>query len=217
MPSLRSSSLVVCLLLVSAIASCEEPTRNDPDEKRARAVLDRTKTVNGTYALYSWNWVTIPGQEPTEEWSAEFHSGDKHRVETPEYRLIADCSLATGSIFEISSGKIESGEWVAGVSCGINTNKPILELDWVGPVRTEFGPAERVRIVDSEHIREYDVSPEGWLLASTYAENTPDAHRLGKTKAVKLERALPETNMFDPASLQKSFVPAEYRVAPTEE
>lgn len=177
-------------------------------------ILERTKTVTGTYALYLWNRVTLPDQEAIEEWSAEFHSGDLHRVETPRDRVIANCREHVGAAFSLVTGEITEGPQIAGAACGIDTNASIVRAKWLGPVRTPFGEAQRVLVADPENVRQYDVSDQGVLLGATYRQNQPGNRLLLTAEAVKLEPVLPGVGMFDRESLRTSFVPDAYKVPP---
>jgi hypothetical protein len=80
--------------LVLALALPTHSSGVVPQENAAAAlkVLEKTKSTRATYSVFFWNRVD-PGNRPAfEEWSAEFHMGALHRVETPRDRLIADCS-----------------------------------------------------------------------------------------------------------------------------
>jgi hypothetical protein len=167
-----------------------------------------------TYSLYLWNWVTPPGEPPSEGWSAEFHSGELHRVETPRDRLVANCRTGTGFAYSIESGRILEGEWIARTACGIDTNTTFAAAEWKGLVQTPFGPADRIRIVTSELIRRYDVSPGGVLLGTTFYDNSPGETERLVNWAVAVENRLPARDMFDKASLDRSFVPERYKRSP---
>ena len=82
-------------------------------------IIARSKLTREMYAVYFWNRIERPGQQPEEEWSAEFNSGDLHRVETPRDRIVADCAASTGTYLSLSTGKVITGPQVAGVACGI--------------------------------------------------------------------------------------------------
>lgn len=204
--------IVAC---AAAVMATSAPAGAAPDDtEQAAAILARTKAAQATYAVYSWNRITVPDEAPVEEWSAEFHHGDLHRVETPRDRVVADCRAGTGWAVSLVSGAFNHGPQVAAAACGINTNAMIAELALLGPVSTPFGPAERVRIIDAQHVREYDVSPEGILLGTTYVQHAPGGQQLISVRAFRVERRLPDSAMFDPASLGRSFVPEALRQKP---
>ncbi len=180
----------------------------------ALQVLQKTKTPTTEYALYIWNRVTLPKQPPVEEWSAEFHSGDLHRVETPRDRVVANCRLLTGASLNLVTGAVSEGAQVANAACGINTNGSNVTFEWLGPVHSMFGRAERIRLTDPSYIRVYDVSDAGVLLRTTYSENREGGSFLLTASAVGVEKVLPSMDMFDRSSLVKSYVPDRYKRQP---
>lgn len=198
-------------ILANTVGVGEVAAASQDKSQKALALLEKTKAVTGTYSAYYWNRITIPDKEPVEEWSAEFHSGSLHRVETPRNRVIANCAARTGVALDLSTQEIFEGPQVASAACGINTNFPIIKMEWLGAVRSAFGKARRVRVVDSANVRQYDVSENGILLASTYSENREGGSPLLVMEAVGLEKRLPEQDMFDRGSLARSFVPEGYK------
>jgi hypothetical protein len=181
---------------------------------KAMAILNRTKIVTGTYALYMWNWLTPPEGPAYEEWSAEFNAGDLHRVETPHDRLVANCRTGEGYAYSVETGQSSQGPSIARAACGIDTNTPSLSAVSEGAVATPFGRAERVTVTTAELVRRYQVSADGILLATVYAENTPAQTVRLVNEAVAVERTLPKPGMFDRASLARSYVPAQYKRPP---
>jgi hypothetical protein len=210
---LRTDSAIIVLNVLMISPSLAAP--KDSELPMVLDVLERTKTTDATYSLYMWNRITLPGQDPVQEWSAEFHSGHLHRVETPRDRVVADCLSRTGFALSVLTGKISEGPSVANAACGINTNKRFLAAEWKGVVQTPFGKADRVRVVDQDNIREYDVSEEGILFRTTYTENEVGERLLLVVQAVNVVGILPNPDMFDAKSLSKSFVPEQYKIAPT--
>lgn len=174
---------------------------------RAKAILDTTKTTRSTYSIYIWNTVTNPEKIPFKEASAEYHSGDLHRVETPRDRIIANCREKTGAYLAVTSGKLIEGPSVAAAACGINTNFPILAMASLGEVKTKFGKAQRISVTDAQTVREYDVSPEGILLKSIYRENRVGGAILIVSEVVRLERQVPDQAMFVQTSLSRRYLP----------
>ena len=178
------------------------------------AIIARSKLTRETYAVYFWNRMPHPGQRPTEEWSAEFNAGSLHRVETPRDRVIADCAAHTGTHLSLATGAIVSGPQVAGVACGINTNRQFLAAEALGRVRTRFGGADRVRVTDAENIRTYDISDQGIILRTLFDTNDARHLRVLDVETVAVSHRLPGAGMFDEASLKKSFVPDAFKLAP---
>ncbi|WP_454885328.1 hypothetical protein [Sphingomonas oryzagri] len=131
-------------ILMASVLACEaalQPPADHDDAKKALAVLERTKTTKVTYALYSWNKITPVDQAASEEWSAEFNDESSHRVETPRDRLIANCVEMSGFYNSLTSGKTLSGPAVAGAVCGINTDKPVISIRYMGHVVDPAGDA----------------------------------------------------------------------------
>jgi hypothetical protein len=213
-PMFRTTQVAVVFLAALLGAACTPAaTQEVALTGKVKEVVDRSKTTRTTYAMYSWNELTLNSQ-PVQEWAAEFHSGDKHRVETPRDRLIADCKAQTGVALSLTTGKTVEGPMVAKAACGINTNKAFIAAEWQGVVQTPFGAADRVRLSDKSDIRTYDISPTGVILRSTYAQNTPEQPLNLSSEAVAVLPELPAPDMFDRASLARSYVPDRFRTAP---
>lgn len=204
------------MLALLAVQVASGSAAQEPESRPAKAteVLERTRQVSGTYALYMWNRITLPDSPAVEEWSAEFHSGHMHRVETPRDRVVADCKAGTGTALSLVTGTIVEGAQVALGACGIDRSSPIMSAEITASIDTPWGPAERLRIVDARYIRDYDVSAQGILLAGRYAENKAGEPVILTNRAVALDTALPEAGMFDRKSLDRSFVPERYRGPP---
>lgn len=190
------------------------PQPSSGNEARVLEVLERTKITRVTYSLYIWNRITPPGEEAREEWSAEFHSGELHRVETPRDRVIANCRTLTGTAISLETGERIEGPSVARVACGINTNRRFSAVEWLGTIQTRFGAADRLRLIDDELIRQYDVSRDGVLLGTVFAVNRPGEPAVLTASAVAVKGDLPERDMFDVESLSRSVVPDRYRQPP---
>jgi len=217
---MRAKATLLALLIASPVAgdAAQAPGASPApagDPARVLEVLERTKLTRATYSLFGWTSVSEPGEAPRAEWAAEFHSGDLHRVETPGTRVVADCRAGTGFALSVESGEVIEGPGVANAACGINTNRVFHAAEYVGRVQTEFGPADRVRLTDDEMIRDYDVSPDGVLLGSTFRAGDEEETQILLSETVDLLRDAPDPDMFDPESLDRSFVPEAYRQAPS--
>jgi hypothetical protein len=199
-------NLTILIGIVATATITTTACARDTSESAMR-VLERTKTTSATYSMYLWNRVAKPGQPVLEEASVEFHKGDFHRVETPRDRIVANCREQTGFYLSVVSGEIIEGPKVAAVACGINTNFPFISVDLLPDVRTDFGTAQRVRVVDAENIRVYDVLQNGALVQTTYTENRPGGSLLIVTQAIRLDDVVPDEGMFTKASLATRFLP----------
>jgi hypothetical protein len=201
-------------LAVMAGATMSCAPAGSGDDPAVRRVIERSKTTTMTYALYQWTRLTPLDAPASEKWAAEFNSGTLHRVETPNARLIADCREKTGAYLFLTTGEIIRGEKVAEAACGINTAKPFLGMQALGRVTTPYGKADRVRVIDADDIRTYDVTDDGVLVQAAYQNNSGKRPIVLVSEAAGLEHTLPSGDMFSEASLRSSFVPARYRTAP---
>lgn len=206
-------ALAAAVLAVPLLAACDQAAPPVELTGKVKAVIDRSKATQATYAVYNWNELPRDGQL-IQEWGAEFHSGDKHRVETPRDRVIADCKTQTGAALSLVTGKTVEGPSVARAACGVNTNKAFTATEWKGLVKTPFGTADRVVLTDKDDIRTYDISPSGVIVRSTYVQNSPQAPLGLSSEAVSVLAELPAPDMFDKASLTRSYVPDRFKAAP---
>lgn len=201
-------------IMLGGLAGMMPVPDTQSDVARVETIIARSKLTQTTYAVYFWSRIQRPGEKAVEEWSAEFHSGSLHRVETPRDRLIADCAARTGVYLSLTTGKLITGPQVAGVACGISTNQKFLALESLGRIKTHFADADRVRVTDSELVRTYDISDDGIILRTIFETNEAKRQVVLENEAVEIARSLPESNMFDEASLSTSFVPEKFKVAP---
>jgi hypothetical protein len=207
---LRVATGALLLSASIAVAACA----SDPaDEKTAAAtkLIALTRETRTTYSMVVWNRIQRPGAAIVEEWSAEFHDGIRHRVETPRDRMVADCVAMTGTYVEIPTGKIITGARVARAAWGINANMPILAARIGGKHQNRFGGVVRVAVVDSDNVRTYDVAENGALLAATISDRK--GNRLLTNWAVSYSPDVP-ADIFSEASLARSVVPDELKRAP---
>lgn len=213
--SLNSASLSAAAVLTGWVFLCafDLPQPGAGLPAKVQEVIDRTKTTHVTYALYNWNRMAGPNGMQ-EEWSAEFHSGDLHRVETPRDRVVANCQANTGSGLSLATGKTVSGAEWARSACGINTNRQFLDAEWLGVFPTRFGNADRIRLTDKDNIRTYNVRDDGVIVSTVYARNSPQMQVVLVSYGVEIKPELPEKDIFSEASLLKGAVPERYRVAP---
>lgn len=210
----RSSRFAVAATLFVGLVGAAPAPADQSEVAKVGAIIARSKLTRATYAVYFWNRIQPPGQQTVEEWSAEFNSGSLHRVETPRDRIVADCAAPTGTYLSLSTGKVITGPQVAGVACGIDTNRQFLKVESLGRIKTHFADADRVRVTDSEHVRTYDISDDGIILRTNFQTN--DARRLTviDVETFEVSRSLPDTGMFDEESLKVSFVPDAFKKAP---
>ncbi|PVM84075.1 hypothetical protein DDF62_24060 [Caulobacter radicis] len=208
-----TTRLAVAAGMILMVAACAPPAKPASDP-RVDAVIERSRTTRATYAVYAWVRVERPNEGAMEEWSTEFHSGDKHRVETPADRVVADCATGTGKTLTIATGEILAGPEYARAACGVNSNRPILEKAYVGSRGTPTGRVDRIRLTDAGLIRIYDIDQNGVIVGTTFKLRHENNRTVLSMLKVVVEGDLPATDIFDHASLQRSVVPDRYKVAP---
>lgn len=190
-------------------AAMAAPSSIDPAAQR---IVDRTRTVTTSYSAFNWNIVVLPEGETGEEWSAEFHQGDLHRVETPRDRIVANCRTRSGTYLNLVTGERLEGAKVAGAACGIQSNIPPQNVALLPSRKSGNGWIDRVKIVDSEAVRTYDVNSLGVIVAATISDHAGMPQLTAWTRA--LRRKAP-AEAFTAESLNRSFVTATYRTRPT--
>ncbi|WP_374279731.1 hypothetical protein [Novosphingobium sp.] len=180
----------------------------------ADEVIARTRTTSATYSAYFWNVITFPDGETIAEWSAEFHKGRLHRVETPRDRIVANCADGTGTHFNLMTGELRRGPEVARSACGIDANGAVLSAEVTGQVPHRFaapGMATALRLVGAETVRTYTVSPDGVLL--TFGVDPLGAGPRLTGAIVALQDTV-DDDLFSEESLEQSAVPPEYQAEP---
>jgi hypothetical protein len=180
-----------------------------PMESKVAQLIEKTRTTTAAYSVVTWNKITVDGKAPVEEWAAEFHLGSLHRVETPRDRIVADCAMMKGTHLNVATGTRSNDDWIAKAACGINANKPISDSRWLGRFKTKLGMVDRVKLVDDDNIRTYDVADNGSLLAATIADLN-GTMRLVST-AIDVQPSVSDAAIFSPSSLETSAVPDRFK------
>jgi hypothetical protein len=197
--------------ILNACGSTNAKSTIDPEVAK---LIELTRKTDTTYALYMWNVISTTGKAPVEEWSAEFHLGHLHRVETPNFRVVADCKAMTGSFINVETGESGEGPKVAKSACGIDANQKILKARLLEEKITKFGVAKSIEIINDSERRTYDISDQGILLGATIRNiDVPESLNLVNA-AMHVDPALPEQNIFSTASLSRSVVPVKFRQSP---
>jgi hypothetical protein len=205
--------LLICALAGPALAKKPRPTKR-PADPRAQEVFDRTKAIEATYALYDWNWRRGNDGHVSLHWSAEFHRGSLHRMETPHLRAVADCSARKGTLVEVPSGRTESHAWIANAICGIRSDKIMYSLEYVGRRNSRFGPIDTIRVTELLNERFYGVNQAGIIVAAEYFSTDSALKGCVQTEPLAVEKELPAADMFSVESLARSFVPEKYQKGP---
>ena len=196
-------------LLPAAAASSQDSEPAPTIDPRAVAAVERSWATEATYALYAWNWVREENGQPRQAWSAEFHDGVRHRVETPTVRVVADCEARTGTAIDLARNETVRGTGVANIACGLSRNAQLVSLEWLGRRDGPSGPVDMVRLTDPDNTRTYAVDGQGVLVA---AEIFARAGNVCLQQApVAVENRLPEDDIFSEESLGRSVVPERMR------
>ena len=189
---------------VGVVVGASEPSVSE----EARKLIDLTRETRATYSLVVMNRVKRPDGSVTEEYSAEFHDGVRHRVETPRDRMIADCAAMTGTYVQMGSAKMITGAAVARAACGVQANTTIRSARVAGKRETRFGPATHLIVIDADHVRTYDVAENGALLGATISGRDGSWELINQ--AVSFTADVPP-DIFSVESLGKSAVPEHLR------
>lgn len=208
------TSCLKAIACAAYLTSCNPTGAKSAIDPDVAALISRTRETQDTYAVYMWNDVTPKGKVPFAEWSAEFHSGNLHRVENPTIRMVADCKAKTGVFTNIETGERFSGPSVARMACGIQANAEILSARKLGIKNTAFGEAIVIEIVDESERRTYDILEGGILLGQTISEKGDGGHRWVFNQATHVSRKLPDGDIFLEESLGRSVVSGEFRKRP---
>lgn len=201
-----SAAAVLALGLLTSSA-CAQLVGNESAED----VIAYSRQTTQTYSLFAWNIITRPEKAPEQEWSAEFHQGSLHRVETPRDRIVANCAELTGTYLQVATGEVIEGPNVARAACGIQANSSILEARLTGSTGSKFGHVQSILVRDSKYIRTYDIASNGAIVGSTIDDL--ESNRLLKSFAVDLLSEVPN-GIFTKESLASTAVPEKYKYAP---
>lgn len=196
---------VFAVLTGSAVAS---PSAVDP---RVRKVMALTRNTHATFSLYAWNVVKPEGKPQFGQWSAEFHSGDLHRVESGQHRMVADCKQMTASYFDPETLLIIDDNKAARVACGVADLRPIQRGAYLGRASGRFGWVERIRIEDGETIRTYSIDRRGAIVAQTVANSK--GQWILRLEAREIRSWVPSA-IFTRESLNHSVVPDNMKSPP---
>jgi hypothetical protein len=181
---------------------------------KVKEVVDRTHTIRTTYALYYTNLSVDRQGVATTRWVAEFNDGVHHRVETATIRLVAECQAMTGGESVDDGSQPLMGAAAAKAACGIDANIPITDFAYLGVADTPWGRADRIRLSNDELSRIYEVNKDGVIVGENWYGATKGHPAVLKMSVLALAPNLPSPAMFDAGSLQTTFTPEQYKVAP---
>ncbi|HEY3812902.1 MAG TPA: hypothetical protein VGL66_06725 [Caulobacteraceae bacterium] len=182
---------------------------------KVKEVVDRTHTTRTSYSVYYSNWTLNNEGVGADHWTAEFHDGVHHRVETADLRLVADCQALTGSGLSVGGGPSPlTGAAAARAACGIDANIPVTDFAYLGVVDTPWGSADRVRLTNDAISRIYDINKDGVIVGERWYKNAPGHATVLKQTIFALTSSVSSPDMFEEASLNKSFTPDQYKTTP---
>jgi hypothetical protein len=179
-------------------------------DARAEAVVARTKAPGTDYSLFVWTEINPDQSDIVDGWTAEFHSGSRHRVETPWDRVVADCAAMTGRHLHLPTGKVRTGREVANSACGIDTNA-VADVKYVGKMESGYGELDIVSLTSAAD-RTYWVDRDGILVRTEFTRAGQPEKWVLRNWAVHIDRTTPPAAMFADDSLSRSYVPEHYRV-----
>ena len=147
-------------------------------------------------------------------WSAEFHRGPLHRVETPHVRLVADCAAGTGTLLQVDRTETESGARVARAACGINSDLPAARPRMARPQEPPCRSGRDPRILRSDRRASLCGRRHRDTGRLRDFPRDPAAGYCVQQEPLALERRLPATDIFSPRSLGRSFAAEQFGARP---
>lgn len=195
-------AMLLAVFLAPATAA-DPPPALDP---RAIAVIERTATTRQTYAVYTRIVLHLPSDKRTFV-TAEFHEGDKHRVDTPDMRMVADCKGGAGFRWLATTGEVRAEANAAASACGIDRTARLIWARYLGQATGSFGKVDRIELVDASNRRTYEVTAAGVILGQTIAPAAAGAPPLLELTTIALEKTLPPGDIFAPERLSASAIP----------
>lgn len=164
---LMSASFLGLALMVSIAAT------SDGNEE-AIAAIARTRDTRADFIVVSDVRVAFEDMAPMEFVGAEFHSGPFHRLEDPNFRVVADCQLRKGHHLTVAANQITSGSDVADRLCGIGPFPVGAKIKFLGKIATKFGAASRIEVDEPVYNRSYEVLESGAIVRNVWRSKAPE-------------------------------------------
>lgn len=199
---IMSASFSGLALMVSVAATSD-------GNGEAIAAITRTRDTRADFIVVSDVRVAFEDMQPVEFVGAEFHSGPYHRLEDPNFRVVADCHLRDGHMLTVASNNITSGPYVADRLCGIGPFPPSAKIRFLGKVPTQFGDASRVEVDVPEYIRAYDVLESGAIVRNVWRSKASDGLIVYQSVATSYCASPLPASAFTEASLARIFLTSE--------
>jgi hypothetical protein len=180
----------------------------------AEAVVDRTRYTTATYAVYLWGSAVGEDGKAEEHWSAEFHSGDWHRMDGPNMRVIANCRTHVGYFHDVATGETTNAPNAYRGSCGIYDAPNVINVALLPQITGGGQRLDQVEVTDAKFVRLYAIDQRGVIVGSDWMATNGSAAPCIKTRALAVLSTLPEADIFSKESIGKSIVPSRYQSAP---
>jgi hypothetical protein len=180
----------------------------------ANTVVERTRQTQSTYAVYLWGSALDKDGNTEEHWSAEFHSGDWHRMDSPKIRVIANCRTHVGYFHDVATGQTTDAPNAYRGSCGIYDAPDVSEIIKLDSISSDNRQLDQIKITDAKFIRQYAIDSDGVIVGSDWTAKDGSAAPCVKTRAIAVIPILPEKDIFSEVSLARSVVPVQYQSMP---
>lgn len=199
---IMSASFLGLALMVSIAAT------SDGNEE-AVAAIARTRDTRADFIVVSDVRVAFEDMAPMEFVGAEFHSGPFHRLEDPNFRVVADCKSRIGYHLTVAENRITSGPDVADSQCGIAPFPAGAKIRFLGRIATKFGEASRIEVDEPVYNRSYDVLESGAIVRNVWRSKAPEGLIVYQSVATAYCAVpLPES-AFTRESLAQTFLTSE--------
>lgn len=179
------------------------------------AIVQRTKTMTGTYASYAWLYQRNEEGEQIDAWSAEFHNGDWHRAEGADIRTLANCRTHEGWVYTVKTGDLVEDDQVWIGACGIFTGNQITAIDRLPDADGgAWGTLRMVRVTDRQFVRTYAIDARDIIIRGNWVKANGSPSPCIQMEPIAILGKVPSGTWFAPDSLKRSAVVERYRTRP---
>lgn len=195
--------------LIACLPGCASAT-----EDGAEAIANRTRTTTSTYAAYEWGGAVNEDGSTEEHWTAEFHSGDWHRMEAPKMRVVANCRTHVGFFYDVTKNETTDAPNAYRGACRIYASPDVASTVRLPTVESAFGRLDRIQITDQEFVREYAITSRGVIMASDWNAKSGLKVPCIRSRTFAVLGILPKGAIFSRESLALQVTPPQYVVRP---
>ena len=199
--------------LVSGLIACLPGCANATDGG-AEAIANLTRTTISTYAAYEWGGAVNENGSTEEHWTAEFHSGDWHRMEGPNMRVVANCRTHVGFFYDVTKNESTDAPNAYRGACGIYASPDGTSAIRLPSVESASGRLDRIQITDQKFVRDYAVTSSGVIMASDWNPKSGLQFPCIRSRTVAVVDKLPEGVIFSRQSLALQVTPQKYVLRP---